>query len=564
MSEVTELKKSGSLRMQAGRDELGLLQNNHSLMFITHDVQLLDEAVLAVADLSITLPPLTPDLLRRAIRRFTGQTARGVTPAMAKLKLEVIIASMRPGASAGDCVANLKRAVERGATIAAPDVPHLDQLPLTGVVERWSGQVLRDLAVVETDELAPHHIPFVILEGPPGTGKTLIANSLAATAGWNFVSSSVGGWFTTGDGALGGVARNLKTFVDQILASEPCIGFLDELDALPDRQTMDPRGRDWWTPIITLFLTEIDRLRNSGRKILLIGATNYYARLDSALVRPGRLQKRVSVLPPSTDSELLSVFRYWLGSDLREANLEKLLNPARGATPASIEGWVKDARAEARNHGRPLELDDILSQILPVDDRPPADIRAIAVHELGHAVVAHRLGHDVDLISIVPNGAVDGVVRSTAPTTVFTHQDIEDLVTISLGGRAADMVLSKGPNAGAEADLARATELLVAAKENQGLGETLVSRRVIRCAVDSEDSISSVENDLKRLLTKAMNIVSQDCQTIAALVDRLIDARIMSGTEMRGHLDRSYRKEKTIRDSWAEDRTSGPGASDPP
>jgi len=180
--------------------------------------------------------------------------------------------------------------VERKRTTPPANVPRLDQLPLTELVRSWSDQVLRDLRAVEAGSLA--------LEGPPGTGKTLIANSLAASAGWTFMSSSVGPWFTTGDGVLGGVARNLKSFVDQVLASEPAIGFIDELDELPDRETMDNRGRDWWTPVITLFLTEIDRLRQSGRKVLLIGVTNYRERLDSALIRPGRLQQRVSLLPP--------------------------------------------------------------------------------------------------------------------------------------------------------------------------------------------------------------------------------------------------------------------------
>ncbi|WMT87472.1 hypothetical protein NO932_02375 [Pelagibacterium sp. 26DY04] len=86
---VTELKKSGGARCRAGRDELGMLQDGHSVMFVTHDPQgLLDEAVLVAADLTVTLPPLTPALLRNTIRCVTGGVARGVSDQMARLSLD--------------------------------------------------------------------------------------------------------------------------------------------------------------------------------------------------------------------------------------------------------------------------------------------------------------------------------------------------------------------------------------------------------------------------------------------------------------------------------------------
>lgn len=530
---VTELKKSGGVRYRAGRDELGMLQDGHSVMFVTHDPQgLLDESVLAAADLTVTLPPLTPSLLRKTIRRVTGGVARGVSNQMARLSLDIVLASIRPGLRAGACVANLQRALERKNTAPSANVPRLDQLPLTGPVRTWSDQLLRDLSAVEAGSLQPEQVPYIALEGPPGTGKTLIANSLAATAGWTFVPTSIGSWFATGDGALGGVARNLKSFVDQVLSSEPAIGFLDELDALPDRETMDSRGRDWWTPVITLFLTEIDRLRKSGRKVLLIGATNYYERLDSALIRPGRLQQRVSVFPPATEEEVLAVLRYWLGNELADTDIGKLGRLGLGATPAAIEGWVKQARAVARSENRALAVSDLVTQMAPKDNRSPADIRAIAIHEIGHALVAHRLGQTVDMVTIVPSGSAGGFTRTGLPTIVPTRAVLEDIVTVALGGRAADMVVGAGANAGAESDLAHATELLLNAYESQGLGDTLVSRRIAQRGIRSDSLLAAVDNDLKRLLDRAVAIIAQERDAVLTLAGRLVDDRIMSGAEL--------------------------------
>lgn len=278
---VTELEKIGGALYRQGVEGLDIAQRGFSVMYMSQDPNaLLDEGVLAAADLTITVPPATPALLRKVIRRVTGGTARGLTPGMAQLDLQIILSIIRPELSARECVHNLQRAVDRQVVPAAKTVPLLTELPLTRSVRAWADQMLVDLEAVKSNALPPSALSLGMLEGPPGTGKSLIAESLAATAGWNFVPTTIGGWFAHGDGALGGVAKNLRGFIDKALSSEPAIAFLDEIDALPDRDTLDSRGRDWWTPIITQFLTEIDRLRKSGKKVLLLG--------DQLLLSPRR------------------------------------------------------------------------------------------------------------------------------------------------------------------------------------------------------------------------------------------------------------------------------------
>jgi ATP-dependent Zn protease len=388
------------------------------------------------------------------------------------------------------------------------------------------------MAAVQAGSLTPDQLVFPILEGAPGTGKTLVAEALARSAGWNFVSSSVGSLFTSGDGALGGVSKNLKDFIDRLLTGEPTVGFMDELDALPDRSTMDDRAREWWTTIVTLFFVQIDRLKKSGKPVILIGATNYFGRLDAALIRPGRLQQRVSVLPPESDEEILQLLRHFLKADLADAELEKLIRLAYRATPAQVEGWTKQARGTARAQHRPLELADIIAQMAPIDTRSLQDLRTVALHEIGHAVVGIRLGMTVESVSVIPEGGAGGHTLTKRITTVPTLPQLDDMVTLTLGGRAADLIVGEGANAGAEADLAEATEWLLRAHETFGLRDTLASRQAIRSTARAQALLDAVEADLQRALARAMGIITADREVVLKLAARLTQEKVMTGTDI--------------------------------
>lgn len=541
------------------------LSKGQRLVLISPDPEaMIPSAVRRVADTIVTvgIPPV--EVMRKVIRRITGRIVRGLTVSdYAGLDFDLLVASLRPEDRPAQIVRRLRdlSAAPQASNAQVPAVPLLDQLPLTSAVRAWSDQVLQDLAAVSAGDLDPAALVYATLEGPPGTGKTLIANALAASAGWNFVSSSVGAWFTVGDGALGGVARNVKAFVDSLLAAQPAVGFLDELDAIPNRETMDNRGRDWWTPIITLILTEVDRLRASRHRVLLLGASNYYDRLDPALVRSGRLQRRVPVLPPSTEEEVLAIFRHYLGDDLPSDEQATLARVAIGATPATIEGWVKSARASARMARRSLIASDLLDQVAPADDRSAADLRTTALHELGHAFVAAELGHIVQRISIVRGAENGGHTATRLVSVVPTLAQVHDLATISLGGRAADIVVGAGPNVGAETDLAQATELLLAARLRQGLGDTLATLPPL---ATTAQIMKDVDADLKHLLHRAMVIVRKHRRDLLRLADQLLEERIMAGDPVLAVVkDRNARKQDQDATSASQADKQGGGSTFP-
>ena len=188
---------------------------------------------------------------------------------------------------------------------------------------------------------------------------------------------------------------------------------------------------------------------------------------------------------------------------------------------------MKEAKAVARAAGRALQLGDLLEQMLPRDDRTSEDIRTIALHEIGHAVVAHRLGFKLERVTIIAGNGSGGHTKAALNSIVPTWERICDVVTLALGGRAADIVLGSGANVGAENDLANATAILLNAFERQGLRGSLVHRSDLGSR--RSEIMELVDAQLKTLLRRAIAIIEDDRKLASKLADQLIVERILSG-----------------------------------
>ncbi|WP_284247411.1 AAA family ATPase, partial [Methylobacterium haplocladii] len=227
--------------------------------------------------------------------------------------------------------------------------PPLADLAVTGPALAYARGLVADIARVRAGRLPASALEGCVFYGPPGTGKTLLARCIAAEAGVPFVATSVGEWFSTTNGFLDGVIRGIDAFCDALLqaarADGTAIGFLDELDALPDRATLSSRGRDWWTPVVNHALLRIQALREAG--VVLLAATNLLDRIDAALLRPGRFDRSHWVGPPDEAARVV-ILRGHLGPDLPQADLVPAARLAGQATGAVLAGHVKAARARAR------------------------------------------------------------------------------------------------------------------------------------------------------------------------------------------------------------------------
>ena len=507
---------------------------------ITPDREWVAPVLLAAADAHIDVPPLDADLVNRAIGMWCGRRPRrALEPKdLAGLDLPDVAAALRPGAAPADCVARIRRASDARVGLTDGEaVTPLDRLTGYGEAHVWAMRTAVDIARVRRGEMKAQLLEGAVLHGPPGTGKSTLARSLAQEAGVIFGETSVGEWFANGSGFLDSVIKQISTFCDRLeiaARQQGCaVGFIDELDALPNRSRLDDRGSSWWLPAITFCLLRFEQLRRAG--VVLVAATNDITRIDPALLRPGRFDRSFLIGPPD-EAGRLGILRVHLETDLLDADLSPVARLSHGMTGAILAGAVRAARRRAQVAGRAMNRDDLMAEIAPADPRSAEQLRAVALHEAGHAVVAIRLGFSVIQVSIEAGGRHGGSTVVSIADRSPDRAAIERQVVGLLAGRAADGIIGDGVDAGAAFDLRDATRQLSALHGSFGLGETL------RAVVGQQDAAlllredpamaARVEADLHRLQLAAEDLVRADRVAVLALVEVLLARRVMTGAEI--------------------------------
>lgn len=487
------------------------------------------------ADTVVTMPAPTPDLMRRAIRAYTGCRCPSIEALdIAGLDLPDLAAALRPNASPASCVRRLKRASAAKNTSIDDTTPLLADLAGYGEARQWALDVLSDIGALLQGKLSAGELESAVFHGPPGTGKTLLARSLAKSSRLPLFQTSVSEWFHHNTGHLGDVLEKIDDIFSRAKNSAPSIIFLDEIDAIPDRNNLDSRSRDWCNSVITSVLLQIDAARNTKRGVIILAATNHIEHLDVALLRPGRLDRQFRIDPPDT-AGLAAIMRSHLGADCPDADLVGLARLMPGATGADVTGVIRTARRHARNDNRPPTAADLKAAILPANDRSPDDLHHVAIHEAGHAVVAVALGFHVTTVSIKGTGSAGGWTDMTI-SPVSTREAIERRVMVLLAGRAANAAFGSLPDTGALSDLTEATRLLGAARVAFGLGEALVVRArpddVLGLVARDRALADAIEADLQRLMRRTEVMVSNNCEAIMRLADLLIERLVLDASEI--------------------------------
>ncbi|MEM9246611.1 MAG: ATP-dependent zinc metalloprotease FtsH2, partial [Cyanobacteria bacterium P01_F01_bin.153] len=402
----------------------------------------------------------------------------------------------------------------------------------------------------------------VLLVGPPGTGKTLLAKAIAGEAGVPFFSIS-GSEFV--EMFVGVGASRVRDLFKKAKENAPCIIFIDEIDAVGrQRGAGIGGGNDEREQTLNQLLTEMDGFEgNTG--IIIIAATNRPDVLDSALLRPGRFDRQVTVEAPDVKGRRSVLEVHARNKKLAdEVSLEAIARRTPGFTGADLANLLNEAAiltARRRKEAiEMVEIDDAVDRVIAgmegtamVDSKSK---RLVAYHEVGHAIVGTLLkDHDpVQKVTLIPRGQARGL-------TWFTPNEDQMLVSRSqllaricgaLGGRAAEQIVfgDSEITTGASNDLQQVTNMARQMVTRFGMsdlgplslesqsGEVFLGRDLGGSRSEYSEKVAARIDTQVRTISEAcyqdtLKLIEDNREVVDRLVDLLVDRETIDGEEFR-------------------------------
>jgi cell division protease FtsH len=401
----------------------------------------------------------------------------------------------------------------------------------------------------------------VLLVGPPGTGKTLLAKAIAGEAGVPFFSLS-GSEFV--EMFVGVGASRVRDLFKRAKENSPCLIFIDEIDAVGrQRGAGIGGGNDEREQTLNQLLTEMDGFEgNSG--IIIIAATNRPDVLDSALMRPGRFDRQVSVDAPDIKGRLSILKVHSRNKKLAEAvSLEAIARRTPGFTGADLANLLNEAAiltARRRKEATTItEIDDAVDRVIAgMEGKPLTDGRSkrlIAYHEIGHALVGTLVRqHDpVQKVTLIPRGQAQGLTwfAPDEEQSLVSKAQLRARIMGALGGRAAeDVVFGHAEvTTGAGGDIQQVASMarqmvtrfgmsdlgplsLEAGNQEVFLGRDLMTRSDVSDAIANriDGAVRSIVQDC---YTETVALVASQRDCMDRLVELLIEKESLDGNELR-------------------------------
>ena len=310
----------------------------------------------------------------------------------------------------------------------------------------------------------------VLLVGPPGTGKTLFAKAVAGEAGVPFFSVS-GSDFV--EMYVGVGASRVRDLFDMAKKNQPCIIFIDEIDAVGRRRGAGlGGGHDEREQTLNQILVQMDGFEtNEG--VIVMAATNRADILDPALLRPGRFDRQIHVnLPDVKGREQILKVHARNKPIAPDVNFKTVARITAGFSGADLANLLNEAAILAARNGKKLigniELYDGINKVLMGPAKrsrvvTESDKRCTAYHEAGHAVLACLCKHcdPVHEVSIIPRGKAAGytMTRPETDDNDVSYNKLVDNICMSLGGRVAEELVIQDVTTGASADLQHVSDL---------------------------------------------------------------------------------------------------------
>ena len=391
----------------------------------------------------------------------------------------------------------------------------------------------------------------LILEGPPGTGKTLIAKALAGESKCNFIAVS-GSDFQEKYVGIG--PTRIKELFDLAKKNIPCIIFIDEIDAVGRKRSSDGESssneRD---NTLNALLVELDGFKNNSC-VFLVGATNRVDLLDPALVRPGRIDKKIFIGLPDKKTREAIVNVHIKGKPHCDTLLiEEIVELTEGISGAQIENLLNEAMLNAlRNNNTEFCFDDfnfIMDKMIagwqPVEHEFTSDIiDHIVIHEMGHTIVGLLSKYHSKVSKVTINlsspKSPGYTVFEGSTSNIYTREALFEHLMILLGGRIAEEVFyNVSVTTGAINDFEEALKLAEKMIIYYGMGNNVIYPSL------SETYKELIDNEVANLLNEAYKysqiIISQSKDFIKETSEILKKDKIIKANELNELIKTKYK-----------------------
>lgn len=402
----------------------------------------------------------------------------------------------------------------------------------------------------------------ILLVGPPGTGKTLLAKAIANEADVPFFSVA-GSEFV--EMFIGIGAARVRDLFKKASENAPCIVFIDEIDAVGrERGAGVGGGNDEREQTLNQLLTEMDGFKEN-KGVIVIGATNRVDILDSALLRPGRFDRQVTVNLPDRLGRIGILKVHARNKPLSEdVSLVQLANRTPGFSGADLANLLNEAAILATRYKKASitknEVNEAADRIIGgIEGTPMEDTknkRLIAYHEVGHAITGSVLkSHDeVEKITITPRGTAKGLTWFTPEEdqSLLSRSELLARIITTLGGRAAEQVVFGDPDVttGASSDLQQVTSLArqmvtrfgmsnigPIALEDENNGQVFLGGNMIQGEEYADNIADRIDEQVCSIINyceqKSIEIIADNRVIIDLVVERLLDVETMEGPEFR-------------------------------
>jgi cell division protease FtsH len=401
----------------------------------------------------------------------------------------------------------------------------------------------------------------VLMVGPPGTGKTLLARAVAGEAKVPFFSVSGSSFVELFVGV--GAARVRDLFAEARKRA-PAIIFIDEIDAIGQRRSGSGAvvSNDEREQTLNQLLAEMDGF-DPATGIVVLAATNRPEVLDPALLRPGRFDRQVTIPLPVLSERVAILKVHSKGKQFdKSVDLEVVARGTPGFSGADLANLINEAAIVAVRANRDVisaaDFDEARDRII-LGRREgsnvliPEEKHAVAVHESGHALVAAYSDHadPVSKVTILPAGQALGVTEQlpVVERHLYGEDYLYDMLAVTMGGRASELVVMGQGSTGAANDLAKATELATKMVREFGLSSALgpvgypsggsaflgdggsFSTRPF-----AESTQAEIDTEVSRMLRaaeqKAVGILTEHRDVLDKVVEHLLDKETIDGADV--------------------------------